>query len=223
MSVKISIILTTLLICSATAQVTFAQSSNMPLDADQIRLQGDSFAEKEDYVKAAEYYQRLVDNGNYEPDDLFILSNYYLLVAGTEGLNAMTKANAIAKAQKYIEEVDKLVPGNVKIVNCKAKVARFREGDNPNGAALAAYNELLNILDKTENKAKYARYYKYAYSYLATYYFGKGDRAKAANYFQKWLEYDPDNEQLRNYVISIVGDSGTVNLEKSDEFNFEDF
>ena len=99
--------------------------------------------------------------------------------------------------------MDKLVPGNVQIVNQKAKIAKFREGDNNNGAALAAYQELLSILDAKENKADYARYYKYAYNYMATYYFNKGDKATAKGYYQKWLEYDPENESLRNYVNSL--------------------
>jgi tetratricopeptide (TPR) repeat protein len=174
-----------------------------PNNVDLLRYMGDSYADAENFVKAAEYYQRLVDSGNNKSNDLFTLSNYYLGIASTEGLDEMTKADAIAKSQKYIDEVDKLVPGNVQIVNQKAKIAKFREGDNNNGAALAAYNELLSILDQKENKADYTRYYKYAYNYLATYYFNKGDKATAKTYYQKWLENDPDNENLRNYVNSL--------------------
>ena len=174
-----------------------------PGNVDLIRFMGDSYADVENFVKAAEYYQRLVDSGNNKSNDLFTLSNYYLGIASTDSLDAMTKADALAKSQKYIDEVDKLVPGNVQIVNQKAKIAKFREGDNNNGAALAAYQELLSILDAKENKSDYTRYYKYAYNYLATYYFNKGDKASAKTYYQKWLENDPDNESLRNYVNSL--------------------
>ena len=174
-----------------------------PKNADLIRNMGDTYADAENFVKAAEYYQRLVDDGNHKSNDLFTLSNYYLGIASSEGLDDAVKADALAKSQKYVEEVDKLVPGNVQIVNQKAKIAKFREGDNNNGAALAAYNELLSILDQKENKADYTRYYKYAYNYLATYYFNKGDKATAKTYYQKWLENDPDNESLRNYVNSL--------------------
>ena len=174
-----------------------------PNNADLMRFMGDSYADADNFVKAAEYYQRLVDSGNNKSNDLFTLSNYYLGIASTDALDAMTKADALAKSQKYIDEVDKLVPGNVQIVNQKAKIAKFREGDTNNGAALAAYNELLSILDQKENKADYTRYYKYAYNYLATYYFTKGDKATAKTYYQKWLENDPDNESLRNYVNSL--------------------
>ena len=176
-----------------------------PSNTDLLRFMGDSYADAGNYMKAAEYYQRLVDMGKeyYKSNDFFTLSNYYLGIATTESLDAMTKADALAKSQKYIEEVDKMVPNNVQIVNQKAKIAKVREGDTNNGAALDAYMELLNILDKKEDKADYARYYKYAYNYLATYYFTKGDKASAKTYYQKWLEYDPENEALRNYVNSL--------------------
>ena len=174
-----------------------------PNNVELIRYMGDSYADAENFVKAAEYYQRLVDSGNNKSNDLFTLSNYYLGVASTDSLDNVTKANALANSQKYIDEVDKLVPGNVQIVNQKAKIAKFREGDNNNGAALDAYRELINILDAKDDKASYARYYKYAYNYLATYYFNKGDKATAKGYYQKWLEYDPDNTSLRKYVESL--------------------
>ena len=174
-----------------------------PKNTDLIRNLGDSYAAADNFVKAAEYYQRLVDDGNNKSNDLFTLSNYYLGIASSEGVDDATKADALAKSQKYIDEVDKLVPRNVQIVNQKAKIAKFREGDSNSGAALAAYNELLSILEEKENKADYARYFKYAYNYLATYYFSKGDKATAKSYYQKWLEYDPENEALRNYVNSL--------------------
>ena len=174
-----------------------------PNNADLLRFMGDSYADTENFVKAAEYYQRLVDSGNNKSNDLFTLSNYYLGIASSEGLDDMTKANALTKSQFYIDEVDKLVPGNVQIVNQKAKIAKFREGDANNGAALSAYQELLSILDAKPDKSGYERYYKYAYNYLATYYFTKGDKATAKTYYQKWLDYDPDNESLRNYVNSL--------------------
>ena len=170
-----------------------------------MRFMGDSYADTDNFVKAAEYYQRLVDMGKdyYKSNDFFTLSNYYLGIATTDSLDAVTKADALAKSQQYIDEVDKLVPNNVQIVNQKAKIAKVREGDTNNGAALSAYQELLSILDAKPDPESYARYYKYAYNYLATYYFSKGDKATAKTYYQKWLEYDPENESLRNYVNSM--------------------
>ena len=174
-----------------------------PKNTDLIRNLGDSYADAENYVKAAEYYQRLVDDGNNKANDLFTLSKYYLRVAGTDGLDDAVKSDALSKSEYYLNEVDKLVPGNVQIVNQKAQLAKFREGDDITGAALAPYNELISVLDQKENKEDYARYYKMAYNYMAVYYYNKKDLKQAKYYYQKWLEYDPENEGLRTFINSL--------------------
>jgi len=174
-----------------------------PNNTDLIRYMGDSYADADNYVKAAEYYQRLVDTGDYKSNDLFYLSKYYYAIAATDSLDAAVKSDALAKSQKYLDEVDQKVPGNVQIVNQKATLAKFREGDTNNGAALEAYKELLTILETKPDKMEYARYFKYAYNYMANYYFNKGDKATAKTYYQKWLEYDPTNDALRKYVDSL--------------------
>ena len=174
-----------------------------PNNADLIRFMGDSYADAENYEKAAEYYQRLVDEGINKSNDLYLLSRYYLNFASGEGVDPIKRDDAVAKAKKYVEEVDRLVPGNVLIVNQKANVARFIEGENNNGAAVGIYNELLNLLESKDDKDSYQRYFRSAYLYLGGYYFNKGDKATAKSYYQKCLEYDPDNDALRKYVNSM--------------------
>ena len=44
-----------------------------PNNVDLIRYMGDSYADAEDFVNAAKYYQRLVDSGNNKSNDLFTL------------------------------------------------------------------------------------------------------------------------------------------------------
>lgn len=173
------------------------------MSEEQIRELGDNYADAENYVKAAECYQRLIDNGNYKPNDLFTLSSYYLDIANTEGMDSTTINDAINKSQRYNYAVDQLVPDNVLIVYQKAKIAKFREGNIPTGAALDAYNELLSILDKKEYKSDYARFYMHAYNYMATYYYISGEHKLAKVFYQKWLEYDPDNDALRKFVEGL--------------------
>ena len=132
-------------------------------------------------------------------NDIYTLSTYYYGIAAST-TEAAVKDDAIAKAQKYLTEVDAKVPGNVQIVNQKAKLAKLIEGDEITGKAVAAYKELIGILDAKEDKSGYDRYYKYAYNYLANYEFTKGDKNMAKEYYRKWLEHDPDNAALRDYV-----------------------
>ena len=174
-----------------------------PNNTDLIRNLGDSYADAGDFLKAAAYYQKLVDNKNNSSNDLFTLSNYYYGIAAAENADAATVAKYLGLAKKYANELNELVPNNVQIVNQLAKLAKFEEGDTNKGAALAPYKQLLSILDAKEDRSGYDRYYKYAYNYLATYYFTKGDKEEAKQYYTKWLEHDPDNEPLRKYVESL--------------------
>ena len=109
------------------------------------------------------------------------------------------KANAIGNARKYLADVNEQVPGNVRIVNQMARVEKLAEGENT-GKAIPAYNELLKLLNDKDDKSDYASMFISAYNYLATYYFNKGDKDAAKDYYKKWLEYDPENEALRNFV-----------------------
>lgn len=169
-----------------------------PQNTDLIRNMGDTYADAGNYAKAASYYQRLYDTEQNTSNDIFMLSNYYYGLATT--VEGAEKADAIAKSQKYINEVNEKVPGNVQIVNQKAKLAKLIEGDEITGKAVPAYKELIQILDAKEDKSGYDRYYKYAYNYLANYEFTKGDKNLAKEYYRKWLEHDPDNDALRQYV-----------------------
>ena len=161
----------------------------------------DSYADAKDYEKAAYYYQKVVDSGEYKANDLYELAVCYNNVAVTTD-NPATKAAAIEKARKYLKDVNEQVPGNVRIVNQMAKIEKLAEGEN-NGKAIPLYNELLKLLNAKEDKSDYSSMFISAYNYLATYYYNKGDKATAKEYYKSWLEHDPDNAPLRDFVNSM--------------------
>jgi Tfp pilus assembly protein PilF len=140
----------------------------------------------------------VIDSGDYKANDLYELSVRYFNLAATTS-DATVKADAVAKARKYADDVNKLVPNNVRIVNQIAKIEKLAEGEN-HGKAAAAYKNLIALLDSKEDKASYADYYIYAYNYLATYAFNSGDKEGAKVYYRKWLENDPNNADLRKFV-----------------------
>lgn len=169
-----------------------------PKNVDLMRNLSDSYTDSKDYVKAAKYYQMVIDSGDYKANDLYELSVRYFNLAATSS-DATIKADAVAKARKYADDVNKLVPNNVRIVNQIAKIEKLAEGEN-HGKAAAAYKNLIALLDSKEDKASYADYYIYAYNYLATYAFNSGDKEGAKVYYRKWLENDPNNADLRKFV-----------------------
>ena len=169
-----------------------------PKNVELLRNLSDTYAAAKDYEKSAYYYQKVIDSNAYKANDLYELAVCYYNVAVTTG-DETVKANAIGNARKYLADVNEQVPGNVRIVNQMARVEKLAEGENT-GKAIPAYNELLKLLNDKDDKSDYASMFISAYNYLATYYFNKGDKDAAKDYYKKWLEYDPENEALRNFV-----------------------
>jgi len=170
-----------------------------PKNANLIRNMGDAYADNNDYVKAAAYYQRLVDSGIAEANDLLILSRYYTNVADNTS-NAAERTDALNKALQYANEADQRVPNNVQIAFQKARIAVVKEGEDNKGGALNEYKHLLSLLEAKEDKSGYDSYYKRIYNYLANYEFQFGDKDKAKEYYKLWLQHDPNNDALRKYV-----------------------
>ncbi len=173
-----------------------------PANLDILRNLSDSYSDAKDYAKAAYYYQMLYDGGNPTANDVYSLSKCYFNHAVTTQ-DASAKADAISKARKYVNEANEKVPDNVLIVNQMARIEKLDEGENVNGKASPAYNKLLAILDAKEDKSGYDNYYQTAYQYLANVAMNQKDVATAKTYYQKWLDHDPNNEDLRKYVNSL--------------------
>ncbi len=172
-------------------------------DLDMMRMLSDAYTEVEDYEKAASIYERVVNHPNRKANDLYEMAVKYLNIAVTTDED---KREAIAenagKALKYLNEVNELVPGNVRIVNQIARATKIQEGENK-GNAVQAYKNLIALLDQKEDRASYATYYISAYNYLAADANNRGDKAAAKEYYIKWLEADPNNDDLRNYVNTL--------------------
>jgi len=70
-------------------------------------------------------------------------------------------------------------------------------------AAVADYEKAVSLLEASANPMTYKSDAKTMYMYLGNYYASLKDAAKEKQYFQKAIEYDPDNENLRKYVESL--------------------
>lgn len=173
-----------------------------PKNVDLLRSLSDSYADADNFEKAAYYYQKVIDSEEYKANDLYEVGVCYFNLALTTQDEAV-KTDAVAKARKYLSDVNEKVPGNVRIVNQIARLEKFDEGEKITGKAVTAFKNLLTILDSKDDKSGYDNYYRNAYNYLANYEFQNGDKAQAKEYYKKWLEHDPTNDALRKYVESM--------------------
>ena len=70
-------------------------------------------------------------------------------------------------------------------------------------AAQPYYEEAVVLLEASEDPTRYATDAKEMYNYLGNYYLDQKNTAKAKEYFNKYLQYDPNNEGYRKFVDSL--------------------
>lgn len=157
------------------------------------------------HFKSAELYKKFIDKGDYSTNDLFVLAGRYQNVIAT-ALDDSLRTIAYNKADTVINEVLERVPDDYRIAQRKARIALTYEGkDRSTGLAVAPYNQMMEILNNDttidENKKKEA--FMEAYIYIASYYLAIKDSATAKSYYLKYLELDPTNEALKQYIENM--------------------
>lgn len=156
------------------------------------------------YKEAAQAMQKFVDEGDANTNDLFMLARRYQNAAATSEPDSPVKAQAIDNALKYVDIVLERVPDNPTIALTKARILFVKNNNEPNQEVVDAYLAGLALLDQDpNNKVSKKSDYVNAYNQIANYYLSQGDNENAKLYFTKFLEVDPENEALRQYVENM--------------------
>ena len=187
----------------AEAVATFEKAIQQYPDNADLRSQlANVYNASKDYVKAAEVLQGIVDSGNYGAADLYRLANAYRKVADNTTDDAV-KQNAISKARSAINGAIEKEPNDLSNLNMLAQVELSAENNEYTGGALNAYKNLIDAVNKNPGDENANYYYMMGYRYLATYYSKQGQMPVAKDYYIKWLQYDPENENLRKFVEQL--------------------
>lgn len=116
------------------------------------------------------------------------------------------------KAKEFFDEVlanadkmAKILPDNYKPKMLYGDVAKQTAAteDEAKVAAQPKYEEAVALLEASPNPEKYARDAKTLYMYLGNCYVYQKNNAKAKEYYNKFLELDPNNSAVRDYVNTL--------------------
>lgn len=184
-----------------------------PDDASLMPKLSQAYAAAGDNAKSIEILENYLSAGNGGLNDLYAMSNRYASLA-RENMNDEAKRVADAdKAIKYIDMALAKAPGNPQLMGTKARLYLVRAKNQLNPESTAIYEDMLKGL--AENPARINDYksdYQTAYRNLGAYYATPDtdhtDKAKAAEYFGKYLELDPNNQQIREIYNSLTGNTG---------------
>lgn len=159
------------------------------------------YTDLEDYQKAAEYMQKYVDAGEASLNDYFILSNRYKNLGVSLPEGSPERVEAANNGIKYVDMAIESAANKGPLYRNKATLMMVRDGSEITPELVETYQQMLAAYDENpENKQKYRDAYKSAYNNLANYYLKAGDKEQARAYFEKFLEIDPENEALREYL-----------------------
>lgn len=159
------------------------------------------YTDLQDYQKAAETMQQYVDAGDASLNDYFTLSNRYKNLGISLPEGSPERAEAANNGIKYVDMAIESAANKGPLYRNKATLMMIRDGAEITPELVQTYKDMLAAYDEDPaNKTKYADAYKSAYNNLANYYLKAGDKEQAKAYFEMFLEIDPENQALRDYI-----------------------
>ena len=157
------------------------------------------------YQKAAQYYKQFLDKEKEKsPTEYYLLARRYQNVVATS-LDEKAKQEAYTKG---LAAVDTALANSddYMLVRQRALIERVMEGkDISKGLAVDDYNKMIDMLakDTETEQARKDSACKEAYLYIASYYLANRNVPKAREYYEKYLQLDPNNQQLRDYLQKL--------------------
>lgn len=184
----------------ALAMLEKAHETN-PAKTDVLIKISAAYSGMKDYAKAAEVMQQYVDGGEASLQEIFLLSNRYKNLAISLPEESPERIAAANNGLKYVDEAIKDAATKAPLYRNRATLLMVRDGQTPTQELVDTYNLMIQEYDKDPaNKTKYADAYKSAYNVLANFYLNNNDKATARSYYEKMLEVDPNNNDLREYL-----------------------
>ncbi|MBQ3911199.1 MAG: tetratricopeptide repeat protein [Muribaculaceae bacterium] len=160
------------------------------------------YTKNKEFDKAIKLREDVIASGDYTINDLYNLANAYSRLAENT-TDAAVKADAVAKGKKAIEEVIEKQPNEVSNYYMLSRIMNLGETAEFDGTALEAYKKLETAVMANKDNKNANYYLQLCYRYMANYYLKQGQNDLSKTYFTKWLELDPNNEQLRKYVEGL--------------------
>lgn len=184
---------------------TDAYNVNPEKNKEMLSKISSMYTDAQDYAKAAEYMQKFVDLGDASLNDYFVLSNRYRNLALSLPEESDERKAAAENGIKYVDMALENAANKGPLYRNKATLIMVRDGaGNISQELVDTYQAMLESYDQEpDGKTKYADAYKSAYNSIAQYYLQNDDKPMAVKYYEMFLELDPENQDLRNYIEKL--------------------
>lgn len=155
------------------------------------------------YNDAAAAYQKFIDAGDYNTNDLYMLARRYQNAAMDDTIPE-SREPMIKKGLETIEVVMERVPDNARIAQTRAILIFLKNNSEDNEEVFNAFKLVVDILDKKpENINTQQSLYTQSLNRMGNYSLRQNDIEGAKLYFGRMLELNPENDALREYLENL--------------------
>lgn len=165
-----------------------------------------AYEKTEKYDEAIASYQKYMDLlEKPNPSDYYNFGRSYYNAGTQKGIQGDTVAQKayLNKADSLFTEVTVLNPDSYLGFIYKARTLSSLDPEFTLGLAKPAYEQTLEKVLAVNEDGKRGRELTECYMYLANYYYLNKDKTKALEYFNKALELNPNNEQLKKAIKEL--------------------
>ena len=153
-------------------------------------------------AKAYEGYLSKTEKPSYNDYIQQATFSFYAAVENKD--NEATANKFFDDTAKYAGLASEILPDNYKPKKFLGDIAKQKAAkEDIETAAAPMYLEAIALLEASQDPSRYKSDAKEMYNYLGNYYLDQKDVAKAKEYFNKYLQYDPDNSAYRNFVEGL--------------------
>lgn len=179
----------------------FPENANFNKQLAMTYLEANNFSGASD---AFEEYLAKLEKPDFNDFSQQATFSYYAGIENKQD-NPAKAEEYFKKAYDYATQMEAGLPGNYKPYKIYGDIAMQRAAtdDEVKTAAFPMYSEAAVLIEKSEDPSRYARDAKTIYNYLGNYYLDQKDVAKAKENFNKYLQYDPDNDAYRKFVEGL--------------------
>ncbi|MDE6017235.1 MAG: tetratricopeptide repeat protein [Muribaculaceae bacterium] len=180
----------------------------MPENANFNKQLAMTYVETENFSGASDTFEGFIAKSENPGYNDYIQQAIFSFYAGVENKQKADQAKAdtyFNKAKANVEKAQAEIPDNYKPKKILGDIALqyATNDDEVKTAAFPMYSEAAELLEKSSDPSRYKSDAKTIYNYLGNYYLDHKDVAKAKENFNKYLQYDPENEGYRKFVEGL--------------------
>lgn len=176
-----------------------------PENANRYKDLSDVYADIRNYGKSAELMQAYMDKSEKPSINDKVVTARRFNNAGATEADSLKRIEYLTNALNLVNEVlQENINDKFPVASLKAVILLSLNNQEMTPEVYDSFMESLQILDSNpDNKVNRQRDYINLYNRLGQYYLKIQDTEKAREYFNKYLEFDPDNDALRKFVDSL--------------------